>query len=426
MKHQPESRAVGERIKCTAELFNFQNLYMAYLDCRRHKRKTHNAAKFELHFESELLKLEKELQSHAYRPDRSICFVVEEPSLREVFAGMFRDRVVHHLLYNFLEPVFEPKFIHGSYACRRGKGIHASLHDLQRYLRKITRNRHRRAYYLHLDIRGFFMALKKDILFVIIAKKIKNPEILWLAELVIFNNPVKNFVAKGNTSLFAKIPAHKSLFRVPKDQGLPIGNLTSQFFANVYLNELDQFVKHRLKARYYLRYVDDFLLLSCEKKQLEEWRDAIGRFLEDRLMLELHPQKQILQGTEKGIDWLGYIVKPDCVLVRRRIIRVFRQKLMLFDRMLAEYPNSAACRGQLPLPFPENDPPLALIETMLTTVNSYFGYFKHADTYKLRKHLWENHCERLRLYLEPRDANMLVLQPKRDFLRRAGRASNKQ
>lgn len=141
------------------KIFNFQNLYRAYLDCRRHKRKTYHAAKFEINFESELLKLEDELQNHTYELGRSICFVVEEPSLREVFAATFRDRVVHHLLYNSLEPVFEPIFIAQSYACRKEKGIHQSLNDLQKYLFKVTKNHRRKAYYIHLDIKGFFMSL---------------------------------------------------------------------------------------------------------------------------------------------------------------------------------------------------------------------------------------------------------------------------
>ena len=133
-------------------------------------------------------------------------------------------------------------------------------------------------YYLQLDIQSFFVSLKKDILFEIIKKKIKNPEVLWLTETIIYHNPTNNYYPKSSMSLFESVPSHKSLFKVPVNQGLPIGNLTSQFFANVYLNELDQFVKHKLKARYYLRYVDDFLILSKDKEELKKWRDDIGKF----------------------------------------------------------------------------------------------------------------------------------------------------
>ncbi len=338
--------------------------------------------------------------------------MVQEPNTREVFAAAFRDRVVHHLLYNFLQPVFEPKFIYGSYACRNNKGIHASVADLQSCLLKITRNRSRTAYFIHLDIKAFFVALKKDILFALITKQVKNPEIIWLTKLIIFSDPVENFKMKGDKSLFAKIPYHKSLFHVPKTQGLPIGNLTSQFFANVYLNELDQFAKHRLKSKYYLRYVDDFLLLSTNKGQLIEWRDKIGSFLKERLELEIHPNKQILEATNKDIDWLGYIIKPNCVLVRKRSVKVFKRKLFRFNQILAKYPASADQTGQLLLPFPEDLPPLELLEKILATVNSYFGLFLHADSYNLKKHLWDKHFCLLQKYLEPADSGFSSFRKK--------------
>lgn len=396
------------------KIFNFQNLYKAYLDCRRHKRKTYHAAKFEINFESELLKLEEELQNHTYKPGRSICFVVEEPTLREVFAATFRDRVVHHLLYNFLEQVFEPIFIAQSCACRKDKGIHQSLNDLQKYLRKVTKNHRRKAYYLHLDIKGFFMSLNKEILFKLISQHVKNSELIWLTKLIIFNDPIKNFTSKGNRSLFDKIPPHKSLFHVPENQGLPIGNLTSQFFANVYLNELDQFAKHNLKVKYYLRYVDDFLLLSEDKNQLKEWRNKIIPFLKEHLQLELNLQKQIFQTTDKGIDWLGYIIKPNHILVRRRIVKNLKRKLFQYNQTLEKYSQKTE-HGQLFFPIFANDPPLELIEKMLATVNSYFGHFKHANTFNLRKHLWENHFGLLRKYLEPTDSNLSYFRLKEQF-----------
>ncbi len=266
------------------------------------------------------------------------------------------------------------------------------------------------------------MSLKKDILFDLISKRIKNPEILWLAKIIIFNDPIKNFTSKGNKSLFAKIPPHKSLFCVPENQGLPIGNLTSQFFANVYLNELDQFAKHNLKAEYYLRYVDDFLFLSRDKEQLKEWRAAIVSFLKERLRLELNLQKQIFQATDKSIDWLGYIIKPNYILVRRRIVKSLKRKLVSFNRSLRDYSAQTPAGGQLFLPLFEKDPPLETIEKMLAVANSYFGHFKHADTYNLRKHLWENHFQKLRNYLEPKDSNLTVLKIRPEFLERAGRA----
>jgi hypothetical protein len=214
--------------------------------------------------------------------------------------------------------------------------------------------------------------------------------------------------------LFDKIPPHKSLFHVPENQGLPIGNLTSQFFANVYLNELDQFAKHNLKVKYYLRYVDDFLLLSHDKKQLKEWRAAIVLFLKERLQLELNFQKQIFQATDKGIDWLGYIIKPDHILVRRRVVKNLKRKLFQYNQILKNYSQKDE-GGQLLLPLFANDPPLELIEKILAIVNSYFGHFKHANTFKLRTHLWQNHFGLLKNYIEPIDAHLSYFHIKERF-----------
>lgn len=266
------------------------------------------------------------------------------------------------------------------------------------------------------------MSLKKEILFKLISKQVKNPELLWLAKIIIFNDPIKNFTSKGDRSLFDKIPSHKSLFYMPKDQGLPIGNLTSQFFANVYLNELDQFAKHHLKAKYYLRYVDDFLLLHCDKNQLKEWRNEIISFLKKHLQLELNLQKQIFQTTDKGINWLGYIVKPRHILIRRRIVKTFKRKLFLFNQTLENYSERTIEQGQLSLPLFENNPSLETIEKMLATINSYFGHFKHANTFKLRKHLWEDHFQKLRNYFEPKNSCFSFLQIKTEFLERSKRA----
>jgi len=341
---------------------------------------------------------ERELQQHTYKPGRSICFVVEEPTLREVFAATFRDRVIHHLLYNFLEPIFEPKFIDQSYACRKNKGTHQSLKNLQKYLRKITQNNRRKVYFMHLDIKGFFMSLKKDILFNLISKQVKNPEFLWLAKIIIFNDPIENFTAKGNLSLFDKIPAHKSLFHVPRGQGLPIGNLTSQFFANIYLNELDQFAKHDLKARYYMRYVDDFLILSDDKNQLKEWRNRIIYFLGQHLELNINLQKQIIQTNDKGIDWLGYIIKPSHILIRQRTVKALKRKLFLFNQKIL----SPKIKHPIRLWTPELGDDFKQI---FTTINSYYGFLKYANTFRLRRHIYKKHFGILKIYLAPADKN---------------------
>jgi len=355
-----------------------------YYECRKRKRYTINAAKFEINFESELLKLQKELKEHTYKPGRSICFVVTKPKPREIFAADFRDRIVHHILVGYLERIWEPKFIDQSYSCRKERGTHLALKDLKRYIRKASRNNRQPVYYLQVDIRSFFVSLKKDILLELIKKQVKNPEILWLAKRIIFHDPTTNYYLKGDPSLFALIPDHKSLFKVPPNQGLPIGNLTSQFFANVYLNELDQFVKHILKVKYYLRYVDDLVLLSSNKEQLKTWRNQINEFLLSKLKLNIHPKKQVLQDINKGVNFVGFIVKPNYVLMRRRAVANLKQKLWRFNKnsnVLIELE----------------------IKQILAAVNSYYGQFKHAQTFNLRQKLWQNNFGKLQDFLKPAD-----------------------
>lgn len=383
-------------------VFSFQNLYKAYLDCRRHKRQMYHAALFEQHAEAEILHLERELIDGTYRPGRSICFVVTEPTVREIFAATFRDRVVHHLLYNYIAPVFEPLFIHQSYACRPGRGTRRAVSDLKRSLRVLTENGRKEAFSLHLDIRGFFMSLKKDILFRLVEKHIRHPDLLWLARVIIFHDPLENFMCKGDTGLFSLVPPHKSLFHVSREQGLPIGNLTSQFFANVYMNELDQFVKHRLKVRHYFRYVDDLLLLSHDRSELLAWRNQIGSFLRDKLKLELHPKKQKFCAVSQGIDWLGYIVAPDHVLVRRRVVKRFKQSLFLLNRKLEE---AASPKQEL-----SALPPRELLEHILASVNSSYGHFIYANSFRLRTHLWEKQFGSIRQHIEPTDASLKVFR----------------
>ena len=328
--------------------------------------------------------------------------------LREIFAATFRDRVVHHLLYNHQEPIFEPKFIYQSYACRPDKGIHRSLSDLKTYLRKLTNNGRITAYALHLDIRGFFMHIDKHILFRLISAHINNPDIRWLTRVVIFNDPVRNFISKGDRSLLYKVPAHKSLFHAPPDKGLPIGNLTSQFFANVYLDQLDQFVKHSLKCRYYLRYVDDFILLSRDQECLRDWQKNIEVYLNQTLELTLNPQKERLHPVSEGVHWLGYVVRPEYVLVQRHIVSALRNRLHHFIQKLEEYSHrSVTPDGQFLLPFTEKLPPRPLLEGMLAIIHSYYGYFKHANSFRLRQSLWRNHFGQLKYYLEPQDKSLV-------------------
>ena len=240
-------------------LFSYENIYRQYLNCRRNKRNTINALRFEYNLEENLVKLQEELEGQTYIPSRSVCFMAKKPKLREIFAADFRDRVVHHILVDYLERIWEPKFIFDSYACRKKKGVHFGVKRLQGFIRKAAHNESRKAHFLQLDIENFFMNIDKDILFNMITDKVRDEKVLWLARTLIYHDCTNDYVLKGDRQYLRKLAPRKSLFYAGERKGFPIGNLTSQFFANVYLNVLDQFIKHQLKCRYYVRYCDDFV-----------------------------------------------------------------------------------------------------------------------------------------------------------------------
>jgi len=370
-------------------IFTFRKLHQAYLDCRENKRNTANALEFEWDLERNLFKLEEELQSKNYEPGRSICFVVMKPSPREIFAADFRDRIIHHVLVNELESIGERVFIHDSYSCRKGKGTHKAVERLQSFTRKVTSNYNKEAYYLQLDISGFFMNINHNILYAILKKLVLKQQkshqwkedVLWLSKKLIFHKPTDNYIIKGNPDLFKFIPPRKSLFASGSAKGLPIGNYSSQFFANLYLNQLDQFVKRELKENYYLRYVDDFLILGREKRKLAGLADKINAFIKKNLNLKLNSLKTKLKNIKQGIDFLGYIIKPHYVLVRKRVVNALRNKL-----------HGANSMGKLR--------ESGVFEDVLAMINSYYGHFKHADSFHLRKDIYENHLGKIKSIFE--------------------------
>jgi len=230
---------------------------------------------------------------------------------------------------------------------------------------------------MHLDIRGFFLHINKEILYRIIAKRIKDERVLWLARTVIFHDCTQNFVLKGKKGLLGRIPPHKTLFNAENKRGLPIGNLASQFFSNVYLNELDQFVKHRLKASYYLRYSDDLVLLHEEKERLLGWRKEIEEFLQTWLRLTLNDRRQALGPISNGVDFLGYIVRPDYLLVRRRVVNRLKARLVGYEKVLVR--QEADCTV---LRYDH-----VMLEKLIATWASYLAHLKMANSYGLRQKL---------------------------------------
>lgn len=317
-----------------------KDLMRAYIDCRKRKRNTPNSILFEQNLCSNLVTLLSELNNGTYYPGTSTCFVVRNPKPREVFAADFRDRIVHHLVVRELEKYWERVFIYDSYACRKGKGTLAAVERLHTFMRKVTVNGTRRAWFLQCDIKNFFMSIRKEKLVQFLDRGLKKqfksktaaPEWLrHLSHLLVMHSPTTNFVDKSRPEEWRCVPYEKSLFYAADGCGLPIGNLTSQFFANIYMNELDQFVKHTLKAKYYIRYVDDFVLLSGNKQQLHDWLTQIQEFLKEHLSLNLKSEIKLCP-VHNGINFLGYVQHVHHRLMRRRVVSTLKGTLFLRSR----------------------------------------------------------------------------------------------
>ncbi len=359
-------------------IFGIENIYGAYEECRKRKRNTSNALRFEKDLEQNLFELHSSLNNKTYVPRRSVCFVVLKPKPREIFAADFRDRIVHHVLVNELEKIYEKKFIFDSYACRKEKGTHKAVKRLKKFTQYYSNKdkSYKRGYFLQLDIQNFFMSIDKEILFKLIENRVvssdlfsknQKEELLFLLKIVIFSCPQENFVKKSSKLMWEKIPKHKSLFNTEKHKGLPIGNYSSQFFANIYLHELDFFVKQKLRIKHYVRYVDDFILISKSKKLLLECFFKILFFVKNNLLLDLKKESIILPLTN-GIDFLGYIIRPYCVYVRKRVLINFKRKIKQYNKLVKNKELDDFVKKQFK-----------------ATKASYLGHFKHADCFKLKR-----------------------------------------
>lgn len=285
------------------------------------------------------LVLQHELRTRSYRSGRSVCFVTDGPKPREVFAASFRDRIVHHLLVSHQERIFEPRFIHDPYACRRGKGTLAASDRAMQLLRQVSANGRQRAFAVKLDVAGFFGSIHKETLFELLTRRVRDPKLVWLTGVVLFHDPTENYVfrSKGREipppgSPDYPIRPEKSLFGKQNLRGLPIGNLTSQFWANVYLNEVDQFVKRTLRVRHYVRYVDDMLLLSQCRSELLAWRDQIAELLDRSLRLRLRPEPAEFVPVGRGVDFVGWKTWGRRRVVRHRTLQSFGERVGSFEK----------------------------------------------------------------------------------------------
>ncbi len=330
---------------------------------------------FELDFEKELIKLWEEINNEEYKVKPLNVFISEKPVKREIFAAQFRDRVVHHLVINKLERLFEKEFIYDTYSCRKGKGAHFGIKRVKKMVRSCSRNYKKDCYVLKLDIKGYFMSINKDILLEnlksFINEKYKEKDkkrIIWLCEKIINKNCVEDCRIRSPKDKWIGLPKSKSLFYAHKQCGLPIGNYTNQVFANFYLNSLDHFIKHDLKIKYYSRYVDDLIIFSVRKNDLSEILPKIKEFLEVELHLTLHPRKIHLQHVFKGFGFLGVFIKPWRSYVSPRAKSNFWITVEETNRKFKKESQEKEEKQKI-----------------LSKINSHLGVLRHCDSYNLKK-----------------------------------------
>lgn len=269
-------------------------MFAAWAKFRRGKRSRPDVQQFERHLEENLFGLQADLVTGSYRHSSYIPFKICDPKQRQIHKASVRDRTVHQLLVSSIEPLFERRFIYDSFSCRKNKGTHAAVRRLRSFLNQASQNNTRTVYALKCDIKQFFASIDHAILRDLLRQRIADPRILGLLDEVITSH--------------AAAPG----------KGMPLGNLTSQLIANIYLHELDWFVKQRLRQRYYIRYCDDFVILGQDRGQLLGLVAQLAMFLHDRLTLSLHPHKVTLRSWHQGIDFLGCVLKPDCTVLRTK------------------------------------------------------------------------------------------------------------
>lgn len=366
-----------------------EELFHAYFECRKNKRNTANALAFEIDYENNLVQLCKEINSGTYKIGRSIAFIVDKPVKREIFAADFRDRVVHHLIIGKLNHLFEKQFIYDSYSCRVGKGTHFGIQRIDKFIRQCSSNYTKDCYILKLDLQGFFMSINKTILFAELEKFIKEKYqahdkelIIKLSKQVIFNDPTKNCIIKGYKSDWVNLPQTKSLFYSKPNCGLPIGNLTSQVFANFYMDSFDHYMKHDLKIRYYGRYVDDFVIVHEDKEYLKKLIPILSEYLQTVLQVTIHPKKMYLQHYSKGVKFSGTVILP--------------KRIYIADRTKGNFYNAIEKQNQIAR---NHKPSKEEQQAFQSSMNSYLGIMKHYKSYNLRKRMifkrlsgyWFNH-----------------------------------
>lgn len=351
-----------------------EELFTAYFDCLKHKRHSRAALEFELDLERNLFWLLDEVNLFSYSPDRYSVFIIDKPVKREVFAASFRDRIVHHLIVNAINPFIEKRLIYDCYANRKGKGTHFGIERLRHFMASSTNNWKGEAWCLKLDIKGFFMSIDRTVLW----KKLRDyllavyphgnlPIIMYLLENILFTDPTQECRFCSPSSKWRDLDPSKSLFVAEKGFGLPIGNLTSQIMANFHLSFLDHYVKHDLRIEMYGRYVDDFFLIHKDKEYLKECLHGIECFLNDELHLRLNPKKVYLQPVNHGVKFLGVVVELGHTNIARRTVSNFKKTIDSTNFAVNSHRQSKS-----------------EVQKSIASINSYLGLFSHYDTFFVR------------------------------------------
>ena len=370
-----------------------RDLYMAYYAARRHKGQMSYITGWEENMRQNMEDLCDELLTKTYNPLPSKCFIVEYPKKREVFAAQFRDRIVHHLYYDWTHELFERTFIADSYSCIVGRGTHYGIQRLTDYCRKISLNWQEKCYVMHLDIRGYFMHIDRHRLLDIATASLRRMAanrvsrdnkqtwgdvldidfICWLTGEIALINPKTNCIIVGSDSDWDGLDPAKSLLKTEEGRGLPIGNLTSQLFSNVYLNLLDQFIKRELKCKGYGRYVDDAYMVSADRDWLKVQVPRIEQFLDKELGLKLHHGKTEINEVHNGVEYLGAFIKPYRTYISNHTLRRIEDKVKRID-----YRDK---------------------KKAVRSINSYLGILSHTASWKIRRRMFFNSkCLRLGVF----------------------------
>ncbi len=305
-----------------SKIYDKKNLVLAYKKARKGKTKKEYVIKFEKDIGKNLLKLHEELKTQTYKPKLLKTFILRDPKTRKISKSDFRDRIIHHALCNVIEPIFQKSFIYDSCANQKGKGNLFTVKRFELFKRKVTHNLQSSAFCFKADIKHYFQEVNHKLLLKIISRKIKDKKVILLITKIL-QNTAESEEERARDLVWTKQGGGYQNKPI-NSKGMPLGNLTSQFFANVYLNDLDYFIKQKLKSKFYLRYVDDFVILHKSKKQLQIWKNQIEIFLKQKLKLELHPDKSKIISLSRGVDFVGFRIFWKHKLIRKRsVIKMF-------------------------------------------------------------------------------------------------------